>query len=232
VASIYQDFGRALLASERPKKLSKAELEQYNVLLEEQAYPFEEKAIGIHADNAHRAAAGVYDQWVHRSFIALAEMNPARYDRDETLDMPVVAVPAAAATAPAVDVTPALAAARAALDSGDAQAAAKQAEAALAIDPANPGVLNTLGVARRQLGQFPEARAAYERAIAADPTYSAPRRNCGVLLDLYLGDSAAALPYYEQYQALTSGTDPKVGSWLVELRTRLGHVSRTAEAQP
>ena len=236
MADLYRDLGRSLLESERPPGLSAEELEQYGLLLEEQAYPFEEKAIGIHADNAHRAAAGVYDQWVRRSFAALAEMNPARYDRDETLEMPAVAVPAAAAAetaaAPTVDVTPALAAARTALESGDAQAAAKQAEAALAIDPANPAGLNTLGVARRQLGQFPEARAAYERAIAADPTYAAPRRNCGVLFDLYLGDPAAALPYYEQYEALTSGTDPEVASWLVELRTRLGQVSRTAEVQP
>ena len=236
MADLYRDLGRSLLESERPPGLSAEELEQYGLLLEEQAYPFEEKAIGIHADNAHRAAAGVYDQWVRRSFAALAEMNPARYDRDETLEMPAVAGPAAAAAAtaaaPTVDVTPTLAAARTALESGDAQAAAKQAEAALAIDPANPAGLNTLGVARRQLGQFPEARAAYERAIAADPTYAAPRRNCGVLFDLYLGDPAAALPYYEQYEALTSGTDPEVASWLVELRTRLGQVSRTAEVQP
>jgi tetratricopeptide (TPR) repeat protein len=234
MADLYRDLGRSLLESERPPGLSAEELEQYGLLLEEQAYPFEEKAIGIHADNAHRAITGVYDQWVRRSFAALAEMNPARYDRDETLELPAVAValPAATATTPTVDVTPALAAARTALESGDAQAAVKQADAALAIDPANPAGLNALGVARRQLGQFPEARAAYERAIAADPTYAAPRRNCGVLLDLYLGDPAAALRYYEQYEALTSGTDPEVGSWLVELRTRLGQVSRTAEVQP
>ena len=38
--------------SERPKELSKVELEQYNVLLEEQAFPFEEKAIELHEVNA------------------------------------------------------------------------------------------------------------------------------------------------------------------------------------
>jgi tetratricopeptide (TPR) repeat protein len=43
--ALYQDFGRALLKSQRPRKLNKAELEQYNVMLEEQAFPFEEKAI-------------------------------------------------------------------------------------------------------------------------------------------------------------------------------------------
>ena len=39
IAALYQDFGKALMSSQRPKKLSKAELEQYNVMLEEQAYP-------------------------------------------------------------------------------------------------------------------------------------------------------------------------------------------------
>ena len=53
-----------MLGSQRPKKLSKAELEQYNVMLEEQAFPFEEKATELHEVNARRAAAGIYDKWV------------------------------------------------------------------------------------------------------------------------------------------------------------------------
>ena len=57
-AALYQDFGKAMLASQRPKKLSKAELEQYNVMLEEQAFPFEEKATELHEVNATRAADG------------------------------------------------------------------------------------------------------------------------------------------------------------------------------
>ena len=95
-----------------------------------------------------------------------------------------------------------------------------------------PRASTSLGVAERRLGHFAEARAAYERAIAADPAFAAPQRNLGVLLDLYLGDPAGALPHYERYQALTGGADPEVASWLVELRTRLGQVPRTAEAQP
>jgi hypothetical protein len=83
VASIYQDFGRALLGSERPRKLSKAELEQYNVLLEEQAYPFEEKATELHEVNARRAADGIYDVSVRASFKALAELRPLRYGKLE-----------------------------------------------------------------------------------------------------------------------------------------------------
>jgi TolA-binding protein len=82
-AALYQDFGRALLDSQRPRKLSKAEREQYDVLLEEQAYPFEEKAIELHELNARRAAEGVYDRWVAASFKALGTLRPVRYGKAE-----------------------------------------------------------------------------------------------------------------------------------------------------
>ena len=83
LAALYQDFGKALLTSQRPAKLSKTELEQYDVLLEEQAYPFEEKAIELHELNARRAADGLYDQWVQASFAALRELKPVRYAKTE-----------------------------------------------------------------------------------------------------------------------------------------------------
>jgi TolA-binding protein len=82
-AALYQDFGKALMGSQRPKKLSKAELEQYNVLLEEQAFPFEEKAIELHEVNARRASEGLYDKWVASSFKALGELRPVRYGKNE-----------------------------------------------------------------------------------------------------------------------------------------------------
>ena len=83
IASIYRDFGKALMASERPKKLNKIEREQYNVLLEEQAFPFEEKAIEVHTINAQRSANGIYDKWVKNSFDALRELQPVRYGKIE-----------------------------------------------------------------------------------------------------------------------------------------------------
>lgn len=91
-AELYHDFGRALLASQRPKKLSKLELEQYNVLLEEQAFPFEEKAIELHEVNARRSASGIYDQWVKSSFAALAKLRPARYGKLETSEAVIDAI--------------------------------------------------------------------------------------------------------------------------------------------
>ncbi len=82
-AALYQDFGKAMLSSQRPKGLKKLELEQYNVLLEEQAFPFEEKAIALHEVNARRTAKGVYDEWVQKSFGALRTLKPGRYARVE-----------------------------------------------------------------------------------------------------------------------------------------------------
>jgi len=83
IGEIYSDFGHALMESERPRNLSAEELEQYDLLLEEQAYPFEEKAIAVHETNAQRIAGGVYDKWVRQSMDKLAKLLPARYAKPE-----------------------------------------------------------------------------------------------------------------------------------------------------
>ena len=90
IAEVYSDFSRGLFSSERPKGLSSAELEQYDLLLEEQAFPFEEKAIEIHESNAGRVRAGVYDEWVKKSLLALRKLQPVRYaklERSELFDV-------------------------------------------------------------------------------------------------------------------------------------------------
>jgi tetratricopeptide (TPR) repeat protein len=226
MADQYRDFAAALLASERPKGLSADELEQYGLLLEEQAYPFEEKAISIHEMNAHRAATGTWDEWVQKSYVALAAMKPARYERAEKVD----AADAAPGTPP--EAVLALTAALAALDTADTTAALENVDAALALDPGNAVARNLEAVALRRAGRFAEARTAYEKAITQAPGYATPERNLGVLLDLYLDAPADALPHYERYQELTGGADSGTGRWLVELRTRLGQNERTAEARP
>jgi TolA-binding protein len=82
-AELYRQLGKDLMDSERPKNLNKDELEQYDVLLEEQAFPFEEKAIKLHEVNTARAKDGTYDEWVQKSFAALAQLNPGRYAKVE-----------------------------------------------------------------------------------------------------------------------------------------------------
>ena len=83
LGEVYQQFSRDLMQSERPRDLDADALEQYDLLLEEQAFPFEEKAIELYEANASRTADGVFDEWVQRSFIALAELVPARYAKLE-----------------------------------------------------------------------------------------------------------------------------------------------------
>ena len=86
IGEIYHDFARALMQSQRPKGLSAEELEMYDLLLEEQAFPFEEKAIDIHAANIKRTQDGIYDEWVRKSLQILAKLQPVRYAKNEKIE--------------------------------------------------------------------------------------------------------------------------------------------------
>lgn len=81
IGDIYRDFAKALLNSERPNNLNDDELEQYNILLEDQAFPFEDKAIEFYQTNVSRIPDGVYDQAIKTSLQNLALLFPARYGR-------------------------------------------------------------------------------------------------------------------------------------------------------
>lgn len=83
LAEIYFHFSRALMESERPGNLNELELEQYNLVLEEQAYPFEEKAIDVHEKNIELLSIGIYNKWIDRSIEKLALLMPARYAKSE-----------------------------------------------------------------------------------------------------------------------------------------------------
>jgi TolA-binding protein len=82
-AVIYAELGQALLDSERPKNLDADALAEYDILLEDQAYPFEEQAIALHETNAARSAEGHYDAWIEQSLLALAQLVPAQYAKQE-----------------------------------------------------------------------------------------------------------------------------------------------------
>jgi tetratricopeptide (TPR) repeat protein len=107
IAEIYRKLGQDILKSERPKKLPEEQLEEYNSLLEEQAFPFEEDAIKTHELNVKRVrdADPIYDEGVKKSFAALVELKPARYAKTElagvSFDAIVPAVPPPKAPDPA-----------------------------------------------------------------------------------------------------------------------------------
>jgi tetratricopeptide (TPR) repeat protein len=83
LAEIYADFSNDLTNSERPEGMDPMEREQYELALEEQAYPFEEKAIQVHESNLKLIARGVYNEWIEKSLQKLAKAVPARYDKPE-----------------------------------------------------------------------------------------------------------------------------------------------------
>lgn len=85
IGQIYRNLAADVMKSERPKDLDELALEEYEYLLEEIAYPFEEKAIEVHQANAERAWDNIYDQWVKNSLSVLAEIEPAKYDKYETV---------------------------------------------------------------------------------------------------------------------------------------------------
>jgi len=83
IAEIYGELSRDLMNSERPPGLDELELEEYEYLLEDQAFPFEEAAINIHETNIKRSWDGLYDDWIDRSIGALSKLMPARYAKQE-----------------------------------------------------------------------------------------------------------------------------------------------------
>lgn len=85
IAKIYQVFSKSLLDSERPKNLSDEELEQYNILIEDQAFPFEEKAIEFYEINMARTADGTQSPWIKQSYKELQTLFPSRYQRQAKL---------------------------------------------------------------------------------------------------------------------------------------------------
>jgi tetratricopeptide (TPR) repeat protein len=259
-AELYRTLAHDLMTSERPKKLSGEALEQYNALLDEQSFPFEEQAIAIHEINAKRVQDGVYDDSVRKSFTALAELKPARYGKTELSAswLPLLTAPTGSGASGASPTAAAQADFQRVSDLADAgkdndaifglmqfeqqhpgfateaidlglmtrrhgvlARSEESLERATQLDPGNAAAWSELGVTLRQEGKFAEARAAYEHALAADPDYAPAHRNLGVLLDLYLGDPAAALPEMERYKALTAEDKP-VSSWIAELRARTG----------
>ena len=83
IADMYAQFSKGLLESDRPSGMDELEAEEYQFLLEDEAFPLEEAAIRIHQTNVARAYDGLYDEWVKRSFRALAELMPGQYDKTE-----------------------------------------------------------------------------------------------------------------------------------------------------
>lgn len=83
LGEVYRLFARSIMDSERPRGLDELALEEYEILLEDQALPLEDKAIAIFQTNTERTANGVWDEWVEKSFQSLSKLSPGRYNKAE-----------------------------------------------------------------------------------------------------------------------------------------------------
>ena len=90
---------------------------------------------------------------------------------------------------------------------------------ALELIPEHPVASNEYGLLLRHGGRFAEARAIYEKTLAAFPDYQPARRNLGILCELYLNDPVCALEQYEIYSE-AKPTDEQVKIWIADLRIR------------
>ena len=80
--------------------------------------------------------------------------------------------------------------------------------------------LNYLGQIMREKGDFDQAESYYRQALDQNPEDITAIRNMGILLDLYRGQFADALPLYEQYQSLLDEPDPQVKDWIFDIKNR------------
>lgn len=83
LGSIHASLARDLRDSQRPPGLDDFERDAYELMLEDEAFPFEERAIAAHEANLEYLRADVWDEWILASARELADMVPGRYARRE-----------------------------------------------------------------------------------------------------------------------------------------------------
>jgi len=86
IAEMYYGFSRAVMASTRPKGLNEDEMEQYEIGIEDLAFPVEEKAIEIYESTLSHVNQGIFNIWTKRSHHQLATIFPVRYAREVKVD--------------------------------------------------------------------------------------------------------------------------------------------------
>lgn len=107
------------------------------------------------------------------------------------------------------------------MNQGKLAPALEAARAGIAKNPENVELYNRAGLIARAMGDFDAARAYYEQGLAQWANYAPLHLNLGILLEIYQGDLAPALTYYQSYQALQPEPDPKVAQWIQDLQRRV-----------
>ena len=88
-------------------------------------------------------------------------------------------------------------------------------------NPNNLEAYNWLALVKRENGEFADAKALYEKALAVWPDHSNSHYNLAVLNELYLGDLQSARHHFAQYQKLLPEPDKRVAGWIKDLQRRI-----------
>ena len=92
IGVLFEDFRTALIESERPKGLSTTELEEYDFLIEERAYPLEEEAVEAFKASLKaslKASGKGTNLFTTKAIEKLSLLRPALYDRSSANGTPV-----------------------------------------------------------------------------------------------------------------------------------------------
>jgi len=85
IGSLYQIFAKDLRESPIPSGMTENDIQTYKDIIEQQALPFEQLAKEVHTANISRAWGGEFNPWINKSFKAMRELNPDRYNKDEQI---------------------------------------------------------------------------------------------------------------------------------------------------
>ena len=96
---------------------------------------------------------------------------------------------------------------------------------AVKLDQQDYVAYNYLGIVQRNMGQFLDAKLAYEHALDIKPDYSYAHLNLAILYDLYLNELGQAMNHYSQYMTLTGGEDKRINGWMADMRQRTQNTS-------
>lgn len=113
----------------------------------------------------------------------------------------------------------------------DLDKAAEYTKLALDRNYYNQDARNLAALIQREKGDFPKSAALHKENLKVWGGYAPAYRNLGILLDLYMGDFEAGLPYYHQYNALQDEQDRVVLGWTMDIERRLAAKQAAVERE-
>lgn len=117
------------------------------------------------------------------------------------------------------------------LDDRNYEAMVPLLETAKRVDPINPDVQLTLGIAYRGVGQLDDARKAYEQALVLDPADPTAHFNLGILLGDYEKDYDGAIAAFQRYVDAGGADAARASQYIDDVGKEKERAERKARAE-